>query len=116
MFTRVVLYRCGLVVCLDEAGRQSPSYQGMYWDVIDRLKKEVDKEKVVWQLQEDSREVSFEEWVKVGDGLVPFELPSRPLPPHLAVRRSECENEFFSRLGNLPKDGPDLPDDADDNL
>lgn len=86
MFSRVVLYKCGLVTCLDEDGRQSPSYQGMYWDVIDRLKKEVDKEKVVWQFQEDSREVSFEEWVKVGDGLVPRSVKTAPLPVHLVAR------------------------------
>lgn len=67
--TKVTLYEQGLVICRDAAGRQAPPLQGMFADVIDRVKECFAPDDVKWLYRKGSEitEVSFEQWCKHGE-------------------------------------------------
>lgn len=65
---KVILLPQGLVMCKDTAGRQSPTLQGLYKDVIDNISAVIKPTDVKWIVIMNSKEVDleFEQWCAVG--------------------------------------------------
>ena len=79
----------GVVLCLDSDGRQSPTLQGLFCDVIDRIKKlDVDSNKWMIAIDGGHKEVTFEEWCANGMQMGSKDLPIKPVDDVLGILRS----------------------------
>lgn len=62
--TEVILLNGCVVLCKDNAGRQSPSLQGLFCEVIDKIINTFGPNDVKWFI--DDKLVSFSEWHTYG--------------------------------------------------
>jgi hypothetical protein len=83
MSRKFTIYSHGLVTCRDQNGRQTPTLQGYFPDVVAAVKQQAEKDQI-WVIRGDQviqessilkdgideREVPFEEWLAFGDSLV----------------------------------------------
>lgn len=78
---KIIMYSNGLVVCRDGQGRQAPPLQGMFWDVIENLRKIFGPEEIAWCVIKEGTvtELPFNEWFKIGSSLDKKPLQSKPL-------------------------------------
>ena len=69
---KVILLPQGLVMCKDGAGRQSPSLQGLYNDVIENISKTFKPDEVKWIVFLDNKEnvLNFDQWCAVGRSIM----------------------------------------------
>ena len=69
---KVILLPQGLVMCKDVAGRQSPTLQGLYKDIIDNLSTVIKPTDVKWIVVMNGKEVDldFEQWCAVGRSIM----------------------------------------------
>ena len=69
---KIILFPQGLVMCKDVAGRQSPSLQGLYNDVIENISKTFKPDEVKWIVLLDGKEVflNFDQWCAVGRSIM----------------------------------------------
>lgn len=68
MITKIILHQSGLVMCTDKQGRQCPTLQGMYSDIIDKITKTIKLESVKWIYVSPTGEVelTYNEWCAHG--------------------------------------------------
>lgn len=96
MLSKVILYTSGIVVCRSEDGTQSPRYQGLFTEIADNIKKDINLNAVKFYYQkpgEMMREVSKDEWFKLGNNIGPVSLRESPLPPDLEFRIRRMQRE-----------------------
>ena len=85
---QIHLFDNGIVLCYDAAFRQSPSLQGMFWDIKDKILEKFGEDSVQWVLVRDGKvvNVSRSEWVKTGEGINHQSLPEKCVTPlHLEL-------------------------------
>ena len=73
--TEIILLNSSIVLCKDDSGRQSPSLQGLFCEVIDKITKTFGPNDIKWFI--DDKNVSFEEWYAHGAANGVDKLPIR---------------------------------------
>lgn len=83
---KILLYHSGLVTCLDHMDRQSPSLQGFFNDVHEKLGKMFKPDDVKWFVVDGiAKEVSYVEWAKKGGEITKagVVVETRPVTPEM---------------------------------
>jgi hypothetical protein len=77
--TEIILYKSGFIQCIDHNGRQAPPLQGLYAEVATKIKEYFGPDEVIWKYNEGGieRQISFNEWVTIGDNQPNVSIPQR---------------------------------------
>lgn len=73
---KLIITKCGLVLCHDTNGRQLVSLQGMFQDIRDKIEKL--PEECEWFCEESNKSVTKSEWLQIAGATQP-NLPQKRL-------------------------------------
>jgi hypothetical protein len=75
----ITLYQSGFIQCTDQNGRQAPPLQGLYNEMVAKVREHFGPDEVIWKYNEGGieRQISFDEWVAIGDNQSNVSIPQR---------------------------------------